>query len=550
VGGRFVGLSEDNVGIGETGVGDEQLLTVQEILVAILGGGGLHADHVAARIWLCESEGAEALALQHIRQVSLVLVIRAVRGERPSGEAVVDARNYARGGAATGQFFDGDAIAHHIGSSAALFGGKIHAEKSEIGHFIDDVLVDGVVVVEATCVGHEASIGEFPHGLAYEGVFVRQLEVHEASTGGTYLRPKRCQHRLATAMLERIPTVLTAQEILDMGFGRAARIDIFDPVRYHRIRKTETARLCSAVDTIADTLIRFPSAFPNLDNLRDYPTKLLDILVGVPELKKSLGSLKWASDTTRKIGREATQRIANVKKSDGVDGFFKARKWAYGRISSVVQEVSEALEFVAETRDKIRILPTVSPDYATVVIAGYPNVGKTSLLKEWTNSNAEINTYAFTTKQAEVGHFEAEDAMGVPTKYQVVDTPGLLDRPEAERNKVEQQAVAAVRHAADAVLFLIDPTEICGYDLEKQEALLAQVRSEMEGLPFLVAETKADMESRPTPEGRIRFSTVTGENMDVLKNAILTGLQFDELDLELDPLATWREAPSDEDGWY
>ncbi len=346
-------------------------------------------------------------------------------------------------------------------------------------------------------------------------------------------------------MLERIPTVLTAQEILDKGFGRAAKIDIYDPVRYHRIRKTETARLASAVDTIADTVQRFPDAFPNLDGLRNYNAEVLDIVVGLPELKKALGSLKWAAGAVRNVGRDAKQRIDNVRKRDGVDGFFQARKMAYGRISSILNEVDGALDLVREARDKVRILPTVSPDFGTVVIAGYPNVGKTSLLRAWTASKAEINSYAFTTKQAEVGHFEVEDSQGVPTKYQVVDTPGLLDRPDADRNDVERQAIAALRHAADAVLFLLDPSETCGYDMGKQEALLRQVESEMSGLPFLVAESKCDMARLDTD--RIRFSTTTGEGMDDLRRAVLALLQFDDLDLETDPLERWREVAVEDD---
>ena len=350
-------------------------------------------------------------------------------------------------------------------------------------------------------------------------------------------------------MLERIPTVLDAAEILDKGFGRAAKIDIFDPVRYHRIRKTETARRASAVDTIADTLIRYPKAFPNLDSLRDYQTELLDIVVGLPKLRKALGSVKWAAETVRQVGREANIRIANVRKSDGVDGFFTTRKWAYGRISSIVNEVDSSLEVIRDARDRVRVLPTVSPDYATVVIAGYPNVGKTSLLRAWTASRAEVNVYAFTTKQAEVGHFEAVDKMGVPTKYQVVDTPGLLDRPDADRNDVEKQAIAALRHAADAVLFLIDPTEICGYDIGRQEALLVQVRKEMAGLPLLVAESKCDVETTQGNPDRVRFSTQTGEGVQELQAAVIALLQFDELDLESDPLDQWRTPEKDADGW-
>ncbi len=348
-------------------------------------------------------------------------------------------------------------------------------------------------------------------------------------------------------MLERVPTVLTAQEILDKGFGRAAKIDIFDPVKYHRIRKTETARLTSAVDTIAETIERFPNAFPNLDGLRDYNVEVLDIVVGLPKLKKALGSLKWAAGAVRNVGKEAVRNIAMVRKSDGVDPFFQARKRAYGRISSIIEEVDGALDIVRDARDRVKLLPTVSPDWGTLVIAGYPNVGKTSLLRQWTASRAEVNTYAFTTKQAEVGHFEVEDAQGVPTKYQVVDTPGLLDRPAEDRNDVERQAIAALRHAADAVLFVLDPSETCGYDMEKQLALLAEVQKDMTGIPFLVAESKVDLQR--TDSEHIKFSTSTGEGMDELRKAVLEILKFEDLDLDMDPLERWRKVSDDDDGW-
>lgn len=346
-------------------------------------------------------------------------------------------------------------------------------------------------------------------------------------------------------MLERIPTVLTAQEILDKAFAKAAKIDIHDPVKYHRIRKTETARLKSAVDSVAESIGKYPRAFPNMDNLRDYNTEVLDIMVGRPALRKALGSLKWAEETTRRIGREARDKIDRTRKRDGVDPFFQARKWAYGRISSIMEEVDPCLDLIREARDKVRILPTVSPDYATIVIAGYPNVGKTSLLRAWTASRAEVNSYAFTTKRAEVGHFEVEDEHGVATKYQVVDTPGLLDRPDEDRNDVERQALAALRHAADAVLFIIDPSETCGYSLEQQEHLLEQVTGEMHGLPLIVAEGKADLIDRETD--RIRFSTTTGQGMDDLHQAVMDSLKFeDDVELEEDPLLKWKQAPDDD----
>ena len=65
----------------------------------------------------------------------------------------------------------------------------------------------------------------------------------------------------------------------------------------------------------------------------------------------------------------------------------------------------------------------------------------------------EVNHYPFTTKQLHVGHFEHRR---IP--YQIVDTPGLLDRTMDERNEIEMQAIAAISHIGSVCLFVIDAT--------------------------------------------------------------------------------------------
>lgn len=342
-------------------------------------------------------------------------------------------------------------------------------------------------------------------------------------------------------MLERVPTVLTGQEILDKAFQRAQKLEVPDPVRYHRIRKTEATRMQSVVETVSETLARFPDAFPNLDGLRDYDREVLDIVAGLPRLKKALGSVRWASDKVRDVGRQAAMQMSRER---SVEGIKAVQRKCYGRVSSIVYDVDPDLTLLRDTRDACKQLPSVRPDFATVVIAGYPNVGKTSLLRAWTGSRAEVNEYAFTTKHAEVGHFDARDRHGVETRYQVVDTPGLLDRPDEERNAIERQAVAALRHAADALLFLVDPTETSGYSRAQQEALLAQTRGEMAGVPMLVAESKWDLAQHlgleRDPERPV-FSTLTGEGVEELRRRVMEMLPDEgDLDLEVDPLDQWR----------
>jgi len=104
------------------------------------------------------------------------------------------------------------------------------------------------------------------------------------------------------------------------------------------------------------------------------------------------------------------------------------------------------------------VLPDIRPDEPAIVIAGYPNVGKSSFVNRVTRASNQIAEYPFTTKGVQIGHFERDHV-----RYQIVDTPGLLDRPEDERNDIERQAVSALEHLADVVVFVLDPSGDCGY---------------------------------------------------------------------------------------
>lgn len=59
---------------------------------------------------------------------------------------------------------------------------------------------------------------------------------------------------------------------------------------------------------------------------------------------------------------------------------------------------------------------------------------------------------------------------------QVIDTPGILDHPLEERNVIEMQAVTALAHLRSAIVYVMDPSEQCGYSMNDQIKLFESIR--------------------------------------------------------------------------
>ena len=134
-------------------------------------------------------------------------------------------------------------------------------------------------------------------------------------------------------------------------------------------------------------------------------------------------------------------------------------------------------------------LPSIDPQARTLLITGYPNVGKSSFMNQVTRANVDVQPYAFTTQSLYVGHTDHKKV-----DWQVIDTPGLLDRPISERNTIEMQAVNALAHLNAAILFLIDISTTCGYSLQDQIKLFENIKVLFQHKPLVIVLTKTDLQ--------------------------------------------------------
>jgi nucleolar GTP-binding protein len=323
----------------------------------------------------------------------------------------------------------------------------------------------------------------------------------------------------------QIPTVLRSDELLDKALSRAAKITKEDKEAMYRLRKTVSAQLECLKDIWVETLDKYVQTFPNLDKVETYERELIDIVVGVEPLRKSLGRISGAVHVVEKI---LDDNLRSVARTRDVMEIKKRKNAAIGRATSVIDELEEPLRFLGRARDILRAVPEVTPGDPTIVIAGYPNVGKSSILAKLSRARPEIAPYPYTTKSANIGHFHwPEDAPPHRRKrYQLVDTPGLLEKPASQRNGIEKQAALALRYLADVILFVLDPSEACGYDVPAQLKLLENVREEFPGAPVLVVENKSDL--RKGRSEYLKVSCETGEGLAALKQAIMTAVPEDK----------------------
>ena len=315
---------------------------------------------------------------------------------------------------------------------------------------------------------------------------------------------------------EDLPTTPRADELVDKAFSRAARAG-----RAKSGHEAQESMLRTAANIVSDNLENVVTAWPDFDVVDHFHYELADAVLadeeldGVDELRQNLSEVMWASRQADDLRDEYMSRMRDVD----AETARKLRKQAFARIADVVDEVADDLLAVGAARDALRDLPDIRPDEPTIVVAGYPNVGKSSFVNAVTNARNEVASYPFTTTGIHVGHFERDRI-----RYQLVDTPGLLDRPPEERNDIEQQAVSALTHLADAVVVLVDASEACGYPLEDQLELKNDVAARFD-VPVLTVCNKSDR-SRDV-DADVYMSITEDEGVEAVLDAAVEAVGYE-----------------------
>ena len=60
------------------------------------------------------------------------------------------------------------------------------------------------------------------------------------------------------------------------------------------------------------------------------------------------------------------------------------------RICTIIKKLNSSLNYLEEVRKHLARLPSINPFERTLLITGYPNVGKSSFINSITSANVEV----------------------------------------------------------------------------------------------------------------------------------------------------------------
>jgi len=287
---------------------------------------------------------------------------------------------------------------------------------------------------------------------------------------------------------QTLTKIETADKYLDVALNQSSRrarelrSQLKGATRLIRSRKIELARIETFAKPIISILDNIVKSYPDFDSLPDFYKALVDCCLDSDQLRKSLGAVNWAK---RQVLQRYNDAKKKIKANKDLAKFNTIRTALLGRVCSIVKQISSDFVFLEDARKVLKRFPAIKTSYFTVVIAGAPNVGKSTLLAAMTGSKPEISYYPFTTKNLNFGTDKIN-------KIEYVDTPGLLDRPIKDRNAIEQQAIIALKHVANMIIFVFDPTGACGYSMDEQNNLFKEIKQKFK-VPIIAVSNKADM---------------------------------------------------------
>jgi hypothetical protein len=198
--------------------------------------------------------------------------------------------------------------------------------------------------------------------------------------------------------------------------------------------------------------------------------------------------------------KELEDKIANTK-------YNKSTQHAIGLMKAKLAKLKERQSTRGSGQKKTEGYDVRKTGDGTVILIGFPSVGKSTLLNDLTNAESKIAAYAFTTLTVVPGILEYNDA-----KIQILDVPGIVRGAAAGTGRGRE--VLSVMRNADLAVLIVDVNQPEHYQTMLKEINDAHLR---------LNKTKPDVKIIKSMTGGLKVATtckLTKIDMATIKDVL------------------------------
>ncbi|KAK5776197.1 hypothetical protein PVK06_044156 [Gossypium arboreum] len=244
---------------------------------------------------------------------------------------------------------------------------------------------------------------------------------------------------------KKITVVPNGKDFIDIILSRTQRKTptvVHKGYAISRLRQFYMRKVKYTQQNFHEKLSTIIDEFPRLDDIHPFYGDLLHVLYNKDHYKLALGQINTARNLMSKIAKDYVKLL---KYGDSLYRCKSLKVAALGRMCTVIKRIGPSLAYLEQIRQHMARLPSIDPNTRTMLICGYPNVGKSSFMNKITRADVDVQPYAFTTKSL-------------------------------------------------SMLFFLDISGSCGYSIAQQAALFHSIKSLFMNKPLIIVCNKTDLQ--------------------------------------------------------
>ncbi len=190
------------------------------------------------------------------------------------------------------------------------------------------------------------------------------------------------------------------------------------------------------------------------------------------------------------------EKIKNIEEEIQKTPYNKATSHHIGKLKAKLSKLKEKSLQRKSSASKGKGFHVKKTGDSTVVLVGFPSVGKSTLLNEITNAESKVGNYKFTTMDIVPGIMEYKGA-----QIQIFDIPGIITG--AAKGKGRGREILSVSRNADLIVIVMDV-----FNPEHLDIILRELRD----VGIRPNEKKPDVTIKRKKLGGVKVSSTTSLN--------------------------------------